>query len=287
MSRSNLFLLAIALAIFGTAVIAGHPNWGTFTGLAILLLAGATAAGALPLGAEPYFVVQSVPRQKISNSLVTLSSAAVLAVYIAGYYRTGSAANGFAAQAARRRTAAPIVARAVAPKTATPGVETTSAVRPPSAPSAVRPPSAPPLRKVSPRASSAPVPNAAATPAASEDSPATPSASPAASTSNDQEAVPAAPIAAAPQGRYKDGTYLGWGTSRHGDIQASVVIQGGKIVSAEIAQCLTRYSCSWIAALPGQVISRQSPNVDYVSGATQSCNAFSDAVAQALSQASE
>src|ERR1700730_6037611 len=278
MSRSNLFFLAIAVAIFGTAVIAGHPNWGTFTGLAILLLAGATAAGALPLGSEPYFVVQSVPRQKISNSLVTLSSAAVLAVYIAGYYRTGSAANGFAAQAARRRTAAPIVASGVAPKTATPGVEATPAVRPPPAP---------PLRKVSPRASSAPVPNAAATPAASEDSPATPSASPAAATSNDQEAVPAAPIAAAPQGRYKDGTYLRWGTSRHGDIQASVVIQAGKIVSAEIAQCLTRYSCSWIAALPGQVISRQSPNVDYVSGATQSCNAFSDAVAQALSRASE
>lgn len=277
MSRSNLFLLAIALAIFGTAVIAGHPNWGTFTGLAILLLAGATAAGALPLGSEPYFVVQSAPRQKISNSLVTLSSAAVLAVYIAGYYRTGSAANGFAAQAARRRTAAPIVASAVAPKTATPGVETAPAVRPPSAP---------PLRKVSPRASSAPVLNAAP-PAAIEDSPATPSASPAAATSNDQEAAPAAPIAAAPQGRYKDGTYLGWGTSRHGDIQASVVIQAGKIVSAEIAQCLTRYSCSWIAALPGQVISRQSPNVDYVSGATQSCNAFSDAVAQALSRASE
>ena len=143
MSRSNLFLLAIALAIFGTAVIAGHPNWGTFTGLAILLLAGATAAGALPWRSEPDFVVQSVPHQKISNSLVTLSSAAVLAVYIAGYYRTGSAANGFAAQAARRRTAAPIVASAVAPKAATPGVE---------APPAVRPPPAPPLRKVSPRA---------------------------------------------------------------------------------------------------------------------------------------
>jgi uncharacterized protein with FMN-binding domain len=222
--------------------------------------------------------VQSVPRRKISNSLVTLSSAAVLAVYIAGYHRTGSAADGFAAQAARRRTSAPIVASAVAPKLATPRVEATPAVRPPSAP---------PFRKVSPRASSAPVPNAAPTPATTEDSPATPSASPAAATPNDQVAMLAAPIAAAPQGRYKDGTYLGWGTSRHGDIQASVVIQSGEIVSAEIAQCLTRYSCSWIAALPGQVISRQSPNVDYVSGATQSCNAFSDAVAQALSQASE
>src|SRR5690242_10345443 len=31
---------------------------------------------------------------------------------------------------------------------------------------------------------------------------------------------------------YKDGTYTGVGTSRHGDIQAQVVIQNGKIVSA-------------------------------------------------------
>ena len=41
----------------------------------------------------------------------------------------------------------------------------------------------------------------------------------------------------------------------------------------------------WIAALPGQVISRQSPNVDYVSGATQSTNAFYYAVVDALSKA--
>jgi uncharacterized protein with FMN-binding domain len=63
------------------------------------------------------------------------------------------------------------------------------------------------------------------------------------------------------------------------------VIEGGRIVSAGIAQCLTRYSCSWIAALPGQVVSRQSTNVDYVSGATQSVDAFADAVADALSKA--
>jgi uncharacterized protein with FMN-binding domain len=83
----------------------------------------------------------------------------------------------------------------------------------------------------------------------------------------------------------KDGTYLGWGSSRHGDIQASVVIEGGRIASATIAQCLTRYSCSWIAALPPQVVARQSPNVDYVSGATQSTNAFYDAVVDALTKA--
>jgi uncharacterized protein with FMN-binding domain len=90
---------------------------------------------------------------------------------------------------------------------------------------------------------------------------------------------------ATPQSQYKDGTYLGWGTSRHGDIQAAVVVEDGRIASATIAQCLTRYSCSVIAALPPQVASRQSPDVDYVSGATQSANAFYFAVVDALSKA--
>jgi uncharacterized protein with FMN-binding domain len=84
---------------------------------------------------------------------------------------------------------------------------------------------------------------------------------------------------------YADGVYYGWGTSRHGDIQAEVEIQGGRITSARIAQCLTRYSCSWISMLPGQVTTRQSPDVDYVSGATQSSNAFYYAVVDALLKA--
>jgi uncharacterized protein with FMN-binding domain len=84
---------------------------------------------------------------------------------------------------------------------------------------------------------------------------------------------------------YKDGTYSGWGTSRHGDIEATVDIVGGRITSATITQCLTRYSCSWISALPPQVVTRQSAEVDYVSGATQSTNAFYHAVLEALSRA--
>jgi len=63
------------------------------------------------------------------------------------------------------------------------------------------------------------------------------------------------------------------------------VIENGRIVSARIAQCMTRYSCSWIDHLQGQVVSRQSPEVDYVSGATQSTNAFYYAVVEALSKA--
>src|SRR4051812_15133474 len=45
--------------------------------------------------------------KKLSNSLVALSSAAVLAVYTAGYVRTKSAADRFAIQAATRRPVIP------------------------------------------------------------------------------------------------------------------------------------------------------------------------------------
>ena len=98
-------------------------------------------------------------------------------------------------------------------------------------------------------------------------------------------AEPAVEPAHAVVAQWKDGSYSGWGTSRHGDIQATVVIADGRIASATIAQCLTRYSCSWISALPPQVVSRQSAEVDYVSGATQSTNAFYTAIVEALSKA--
>jgi uncharacterized protein with FMN-binding domain len=93
-----------------------------------------------------------------------------------------------------------------------------------------------------------------------------------------------APTAPA-KSEYKDGTYLGWGHCRHGDIQASVVIAGGRIASATISQCLTRYSCSVIEKLPPEVAQRQSPDVDTISGATQSGDAFYYAVTDALLQA--
>lgn len=84
---------------------------------------------------------------------------------------------------------------------------------------------------------------------------------------------------------YKDGMFIGWGTSRHGDIQATVMIKEGKIVGAVISECLTQYSCSWISMLPQQVLDRQSAEVDFVSGATQSTNAFYYAVLNALKKA--
>lgn len=97
--------------------------------------------------------------------------------------------------------------------------------------------------------------------------------------------TPATPPEAAAAPKWKDGTYTGWGTCRHGDIQAEVVIESGRITSAKIVQCLTRYSCNVIGPLPPEVIQRQSAEVDYVSGATQSANAFYYAVVEALGKA--
>jgi len=90
---------------------------------------------------------------------------------------------------------------------------------------------------------------------------------------------------AEPKERWKDGTYQGWGFSRHGDIEATVVITRGRIETAAISQCRTRYSCGVIEPLPGQVIERQSQDIDFVSGATESADAFYEAVVAALQKA--
>jgi uncharacterized protein with FMN-binding domain len=84
---------------------------------------------------------------------------------------------------------------------------------------------------------------------------------------------------------WKDGTYYGWGSCRHGDIQAKVQVEGGRIVVASISECDTRYSCNVIEKLPPEVAQRQSAEVDYVSGATESADAFYHAVLDALSKA--
>lgn len=85
--------------------------------------------------------------------------------------------------------------------------------------------------------------------------------------------------------KWKDGSFSGWGKSPHGDIEATVVIGAGRIQSAVISQCRTRYSCSVVNELPPQVAQRQSPEVDYVSGATESTNSFYYALVEALAKA--
>jgi uncharacterized protein with FMN-binding domain len=75
------------------------------------------------------------------------------------------------------------------------------------------------------------------------------------------------------------------GTSRRGSVQVSVTIQSGRIASVTIGRVSTEYPVSDIARLPNEVVSRQSAQVDVVSGATFSSIAFRGAVQQALQQA--
>jgi uncharacterized protein with FMN-binding domain len=133
-------------------------------------------------------------------------------------------------------------------------------------------------------------PSPAPTPAAAIESAPTPAPTPTIIPTPTSTPTPVPTPAVAPTptpapAAFKDGTFSGWGGSRHGDIEATVVIESGRITSAYISQCRTRYSCSVVAHLQGQVVARQSAEVDYVSRATDSANAFYYAVVNALAKA--
>jgi uncharacterized protein with FMN-binding domain len=331
--------------------------------------------------------------KKLSNTLLTLSSAAILAVYAAGFERTAPAAARFEAQTMQRLTtmplpssplgqpgllagpgtyrppvaspkdaatpvvqpaapvpvglpnsimepqtqgevrieAAPPVPQPPAPESsvaasvnetvaAAPVLETTPAPAPIEAPAevpvmvaALAPESAPIPEAPAPAAAAAPAPTpgvsapvnepVAAAVKHSEPEAKTPKApkppKPPKAVKSDAKQAPQPAIQPAPQPApaaapqpappaaptLQDGTYYGWGTSRHGDIQAEVVIQNGRIASATIAQCETRYPCSIIEKAPPQVAQRQSAAVDVIAGATESTYAFYYAVLDALSKA--
>ena len=195
--------------------------------------------------------------KKSKHSLVALGSAAVLTVFAAGYLRTRSAAMRFADEGAGRHPSAELM-----------DTVSHAAGQQPSA--AVSVAATKPAKKSA---------KTSVTPAL------VPTADTSGTTSTTQPTDSTAQTAAGDRAPYRDGVYLGWGSSRHGDIQASVEIRDGRIYAATISQCLTRYSCSWISMLPSQVVSRQSPETDVISGATQSSDAFYYAVVEALKQA--
>ena len=171
---------------------------------------------------------------RMTNSLVALSSAAIISVYGVGYLRTQAAEDQLTANPS---VAAAAIATATAPSSSPPGFTFEGGG--------------------TSRQQTAPLPTA----------------------------TPAQPSSSQQNAGYKDGTYSGSGTSRHGGVEVSVVVQGGKIASAAITSCSTRYPCSKIAALPGQVVSKQSAAVNYVSGSTDSSKAYKQAVTAALAQA--
>lgn len=94
-----------------------------------------------------------------------------------------------------------------------------------------------------------------------------------------------APEPASVRVRYKDGIYTGAGRRRHGRVAATVTVKGGRLASVDITLCDTRFPCTYLDPLPAQVLARQRPDVDAISGATESAQAFSAAVADALAKA--
>ncbi len=132
------------------------------------------------------------------------------------------------------------------------------------------------------RGTSAPAPAAPA----SAPSPAQPVAPPPAAS------PPPQPPAVA-KGAYKDGSYTGSiADAFYGPLQVKVVIKGGKLTDVEFLQypndrqTSIRISNESMPRLKSEAIQAQSAQVDVVSGATQTSDAFRESLASALSQAS-
>jgi len=286
-SASHAWRIPVAQRIPGAARILGSAD-------RVYMIASDPESTAGPASVNPE---KPTSGKLTTTNLMMIGSAAVIGVYAAGYFKTKAAADRFVADADHRRPPPPEAAANEQVRTVermtTPSVNGGATLLRAGAAAAVPP--VPALARASDKPKSRGKPKSTgktATPTAIEATVATAAAvAPAdtapATTSTLISGKPAESDAPQPPKHvpWKDGTYYGWGTSRHGDIQAAVVIQGGHIINAAISQCLTRYSCSWIAALPPQVVGRQSAEVDYVSGATQSVNAFYYAILEALNQA--
>jgi uncharacterized protein with FMN-binding domain len=185
-------------------------------------------------------------KHRVHPGLAALSASAIAAVYAVGYVHTQPVEDSVAsALAARNLSAIPTATVAAEPNAAREIV-----IAPTATPAASQP---------------AVIARATATPSGAGSAQAT--------------ATPAAVAT------YRDGTYSGSGRSRFGDVQVAVTIQSGRISNVALTRVTTRYPASRIAALPGQVVARQSAQVDNVSGATASASAFRSAVQAALAQA--
>ena len=258
-----------------------------------------------------------MPSARMSRGLVSLAASAITAVYIAGYVHTQSAdavlgttdAASVVVQTASPVPAAtpaivPVAADAAVPHptaTAAAVVITDAAVEvyadqhhlswddaraqmkaaggiEAQAPTLVATPTSGAPDSSAPRATATTVVRPTATPVVRSAPTATVvvRSAPVAPTP-----TPAKPVASA----FKDGTYTGLGTSRRGDIKVSLAVLSGRIASVTITGATTQYPTRLIAGLPNQVVSRQSAQVDTISGATYSSLAFRAAVQQALQNA--
>ncbi len=137
-----------------------------------------------------------------------------------------------------------------------------------------------------------PAPIAVQTPAPVTAPPPTPVSTPAPKPAPAPAPTPAPPPAPKPTGQYVDGQYTGSvADAYYGNIQVQVTISGGKITDVAFLQYPSDRSYSRYVngqAMPylkAEAIQSQNANVDIVSGATDSSQAFQQSLASALAQA--
>jgi uncharacterized protein with FMN-binding domain len=216
---------------------------------------------------------------RIPNELVAASCAAIIAVYAAGSWRTRDEAKRFTAEGQMRRPVRP----ASAPVAAAPVAIAVAASAAEQAPNESRPATTPLKVEAAPSVASVNAPQSSSR-----------AASPVVAATAVEEKTVAEPVAdvatdvaeAAPaHNPWLDGYYTGWGTSPHGDIQAFVTIKDGRIVNSGIATCETRYPCYVIDQIIPQPVELQGPDVDRVSRATESGDAYYWGLVKALENA--
>jgi uncharacterized protein with FMN-binding domain len=208
-----------------------------------------------------------MPSNRMPRGLVALSASAVAAIYLAGYVRTQSADAG------------------LAPVAGDIPIATTTAVTPTPIGSTAAPPRsvAAPATAVPPSATSSSSTATTSTATTSTATTSTATTAPAQAVSSTVTSAQQTTSQSATG--YTDGTYTGQGTSRRGDVWVQVQVTGGRIANVTITRSTLQYPLRDIAALPQQVVQRQSAQVDLVSRATYSSQAFRGAVSQALASA--
>jgi uncharacterized protein with FMN-binding domain len=231
-------------------------------------------------------VLKKGGKGRISNELVAASCAAIIAVYAAGTWRTRDADRRFGVQGEMRRPARPAQAPAVSIPAAV--AAAVSQAVPAALPAAVEPRviESPPAPKKPVQVDAAPSPAAVLPQVPAPESPAVAAAVEAKPEPAPEDVVATGEAeAASSRTRWLDGYYTGWGTSRHGDIQAFVRIENNRIIDAGVASCETRWPCDVIDLIIRQPIERQSAEVDRVSRATASADAYYLGLVTALEHA--
>lgn len=117
------------------------------------------------------------------------------------------------------------------------------------------------------------------------------SLTPSANTNTSQQPVASSPAATA-AAQYKDGTYTGdVADAYYGNIQVQVTVSGGKITDVQFLQypndrgTSIQINSQAMPYLKQEAIQAQSAQVDGVSGATDTSQAFIQSLGSALNQA--